>query len=67
MQIERLDKEIVIRIPRELDSKRLQSVLDLIRYGELTAKSKTSQKQVDELSTEINKGWWAKNRSKFIR
>ncbi len=67
MQVERLDKEIVIRIPLEMDSKKLQNVLDLIRYGELTAKSEATQEQVDQMASEINKSWWAKNRDKFIK
>lgn len=67
MQIERLDKEIVIRIPVEMDSKKLQNILDLIRYGELTAKSEATQEQVDQMASEINQSWWAKNRGKFIK
>lgn len=62
MQVERLENEIVIRIPVDLDSKKLQNVLNLIRYGELTAKSEATQKQVDQMSSEINQSWWAKNR-----
>jgi len=67
MRIERTKNEIVIRIPSDLDSNRLQRVLDLIRYGELTSKSSATQEQVDELSSEINKKWWSKNKDNFVK
>ncbi len=67
MRVERLKDEILVRIPLELDSKRLQNILDLIRYGELTSKSDATQEQIDQLSSDINKSWWAKNRDKFIK
>ncbi|MCV9388382.1 hypothetical protein [Reichenbachiella ulvae] len=67
MQVERSDKEIVVRITENLDSKRLQGILDLIRYGELTAKSEATQAEADELASSINKSWWAKNKSRFTQ
>ena len=67
MRVERSDKEIVVRIPLELNSKKLQDVLDLIRYGELTAKREAKQEQVDQMASGINKSWWAKNRDRFIK
>ncbi len=66
MKIERKNDEIVIRISSDLDTNRLQQFLNLVRYGELTSKSNANQAQVDELASEINKNWWAKNKSKFI-
>ena len=67
MQVERLDNEILIRISSNLDSKRLQSILDLIRYGELTSKSTGTQKQADKLASDANKSWWMKNKDRFIK
>lgn len=67
MQVERLEKEILIRIPKDLDSEKLQEMLDLIRYAELTTKSTATQDQIDELASEINKNWWKQNRSRFIK
>lgn len=66
MKVERKNDEIVIRISSDLDTNRLQKFLNLLRYGELTAKSNANQAQVDELASEINKNWWAKNKRKFI-
>ncbi|CAD5283794.1 MULTISPECIES: hypothetical protein [unclassified Imperialibacter] len=67
MQVDRSDKEIIVRIPIGLDSEKLQSVLDLIRYGELTSKSTVAQEEVDQLASDINKSWWLKNRDRFIK
>lgn len=67
MQVDRSEKEIVVRIPIDLDSEKLQSVLDLIRYGELTSQSNIGQEEVDKLASEINKSWWSKNRNRFIK
>lgn len=67
MRIERSSDEILIRIPASLDSEKLQSILDLIRYGELTSKSSLSQEDVDKLARSVNKSWWTKNRNKYIK
>ncbi len=67
MRIERLENEILIRIPLTLDSDKLQSILDLIRYGELTAKSTGTQKEVDEFASDVNKSWWGKNKDRFVK
>ena len=67
MQVERINNEIVIRIPSDMDTNRLQEILNLVRYGELTSKSTATQDEVDDLASEINKNWWAKNRGKFLK
>ena len=67
MQIERLDNEILVRIPIDQDSEKLQEILDLIRYAELTSKSTATQEEVDKLASEVNKSWWNENRSRFIK
>ncbi|MEQ8338578.1 MAG: hypothetical protein RIA62_14575 [Cyclobacteriaceae bacterium] len=67
MRVERLDKEILVRIPLTQDSEKLQEILDLIRYAELTSKSKATQQEVDKFASEVNKSWWSKNRSRFIK
>lgn len=67
MQVERLDKEILVRIPTDKDTEKLQEILDLLRYAELTSKSTATQDEVDEFASEVNKSWWNKNRSNFIK
>lgn len=67
MQVERLDGEVLVRIPADKDSDKLQEMLDLIRYAELTSQSTATQKEVDEFAFEVNKNWWTNNRNRFIR
>lgn len=67
MQIERTTDEIVIRIPSYVDTQGLQRLIDFLTYREATAKSKANQSDVDELAAEVKKGWWDKNRSRFVK
>lgn len=67
MQIERTKKEVIIRLPATVDTDDLQDFLNYVRYKELTSKFSVSQTQVDKLSNDINKGWWTKNRKRFIK
>jgi hypothetical protein len=67
MIIERTSKEVIIRLPSSVDTKGLQRLVDYLTYKEATAKSKAKQADVDVLATESKEGWWAKNRSRFIK
>ena len=67
MQIERTTDEILIRIPSYVDTQGLQRLIDFLTYREATSKSKAKQSDVDELATEVKKGWWDNNRSRFVK
>jgi hypothetical protein len=67
MTIERKNDEIIIKISSSLDGRDLQDLLNLIRYKELTAKSKIKQATVNKLSRSINKSWWKKNAKRFVK
>ena len=67
MVIERTSKEIIIRLPSYVDTNGLQSLVDFLIYKEVTAKSKAKQSDVDQLARDAKKGWWAENRSKFVK
>ncbi len=66
MQIERTNKEILIRLSSEIDLTGLQRIIDFIKFREISSKSKASQKQIDELAKSANQSWWEKNKSRFI-
>lgn len=66
MLIERTSNEIIIRIPSYVDTKGLQRLIDYLAYKEATSKSKAKQSEVDKLAKEIKKGWWKKNKSRFV-
>ncbi len=67
MLIERTDKEVIIRLPSGVDTEGLQRLIDYLIYKEATSKSKAKQTQVDELSKMVKKGWWNKNRKRFLK
>ena len=67
MVIERTSKEVIIRLPSYINTKGLQSLVDYLTYKEATSKSKAKQSDVDELSNDVKKGWWAENRSKLVK
>ncbi len=66
MTIERVNDEIVIRIPDIVDPEKLQILINYLKYQEVTVKSEASQEDVDELSSEINKNWWKGNKDRFL-
>ena len=67
MIIERKNKELIIRIPETVDTEEIQDFVDYVRYKELTSKAKNvDQSIVDQLTEEINKNWWTKNRSRLL-
>ena len=66
MQIERTNKEILIRLTSGTDLVGLQRVLDYLKFREIASKSKATQKQIDELSSESKSSWWNKNKSRFV-
>lgn len=67
MLIERTESEIIIRLPSFVDTSELQRLVDFLSYKEATSKSKAKQSDVDKLAKEIKKGWWKKNRRRFIK
>lgn len=60
MIVERKDNEILVRLPANVDLTELQNMLDYLEYKENTTNTKASQKEVDELSEEVNKSIWSK-------
>jgi hypothetical protein len=68
MVIERNDnKQITITVSSEVDSFGLQRLIDYVKYLEATSKSKAKQPEIDKLADQVNSGWWAKNRKRFIK
>jgi thioredoxin-related protein len=67
MVIERTKKEVIIRLPSYIDTEGLQNLINYLIYKEATDKSLAKQDDVDKLAKEIKKGWWSKNRRRFIK
>lgn len=67
MVIERTKKEIIIRLPAYIDTEGLQTLINYLTYKEATDKSQAKQADVDQFAKDLKKGWWSKNRSRFIK
>ena len=67
MVIERINNEIVLRIPSFTNFEEMQRMVDLMRYKEATARSKAKQEDIDKIVNDSKKGWWEKNRNHFIK
>lgn len=67
MLIERTIDEVIIRLPASVDTTGLQRLVDYLTYKEATANSKATQQQVDKVAEDVKKGWWGKNRKRFLK
>lgn len=65
MIIERTPNEIIFRFPKSMNLDDLQDLTDLFEYKELTKKSKTSQKEADDLVKTIKKGRWERTKQQL--
>ena len=67
MVVERMDNEVIIRLPEFMDIEEVQRTIDLISLKAATVRSVASQKEIDSLAKEANKGWWAENRNRYVK
>lgn len=67
MIIERVNNEIVIKLPGDINIDELQDMTDWFQYLEITRRSKAKQADVDSLVKQIKKGRWDKRKSALIK
>ena len=67
MIIERTSKEVIIRIPSNVDVTDLQEMIDFIYYKEITSKSQAKQSEIDEFLNSFKKGRHSKILSKTTK
>ena len=67
MTIEQINNEVIIRLPMCMNFEAMQRMIDLVSLKEATARSVATQEDIDLLAKEVNKGWWAKNRSRYMK
>ncbi len=60
MIVERQNNEILVRFSAGAKASKIQSILDYLRYEELTSKSKASEKDVEKLVKESKSNRWEK-------
>ena len=46
MIIERTEKEVIIRIPGNMDTSDIQEMIDFVQYKEITSKSQATPKEI---------------------
>ena len=67
MTVEQIEDEVIIRLPKFMDFEAMQRTIDLISLKEATARSAATQDDIDLLAKEANKGWWTKNRRRYVK
>jgi len=67
MVIERTDKEIIFRLPGDIDTTGLQRIVNYLKYKEAIRKSQGTEEQANKLANESKKRWWAENKERFIK
>jgi hypothetical protein len=67
MVVERTDREVIIRMPANVNYEGIQKMIDLMSLREANASSVATQENIDLLAKEVDSGWWAENRNRYIR
>jgi hypothetical protein len=67
MIIERTKKEIIIRLPANINIDELQDMTDWFQYKEIVRKSKAKQPDVNSLVSQIKKGRWKRRKVALIK
>lgn len=62
MKIERKGNELLIRLKVGKKDTKIQNILDLLNYMELTSKTKSTEQNSDTLFKEMKKGRWKRNK-----
>jgi len=58
MIVERQNNEILVRFDARTKASRIQTILDYLRYEELTAKSDATEDDLEKLIKDVKKGRW---------
>jgi uncharacterized small protein (DUF1192 family) len=67
MTVELIEDEVIVRLPKFMDFEAMQKMIDLISLKEIAARSAATQEEIDVLADEVNKGWWEKNRNRYLK
>ncbi len=68
MQLTFEDNEVILKFPRDLLSEGyVQDFFQRLKSEMIIRKSRLSEEAAWELSEEIKKKWWEKNRERFLK
>ena len=62
MIVERQNNEILVRFSAGIKTSKIQTILDYLRYEELTSKSTATEQDVDKFVKEVKKGRWERTK-----
>ncbi|MCD4744705.1 MAG: hypothetical protein K8R58_00220 [Bacteroidales bacterium] len=65
MIVERQNNEILVRFSAGIKTSKIQTILDYLRYEELTSKSTATEQDVDKLVKEVKKGRWERTKKEL--
>ncbi|SKB82524.1 hypothetical protein [Dyadobacter psychrophilus] len=66
MVITRQDKSIIIEASDSINMGAVQKVIDYINILEIAAQNQGTDEDASELAMQVNKNWWAENKSRFL-
>jgi len=58
MIVERQNNEILVRFKAGTKASKIQTIIDYLRYEELTSKSNATEEDVENLLKKVKKGRW---------
>ena len=65
--VEKTDADLRVTIPKDaVPPKRLNALLDWLRFEEIAQRSQLTEAEADRLADEMKAGWWAANKDRFI-
>ena len=67
MVIERINNEIVIRLPADIDTTGFKQIAKYIKCKNAIKKSVQREEQINLLADESKKRWWDENKAKYIK
>lgn len=67
MTIEKTNKEIIFRLPPDIDTLGLQRIINYLKYKEATKDSTATEEKANALADESKKNWWKENKHRFIK
>ena len=65
MIVERVNNVIQVSFPNRMQAKRIQAILDYLRYEELTADSIATESDLEQILTEVKKGRWTRTKKEL--
>lgn len=67
MVIERINGELVVKIPDRISPLAIQEVLDYLEAMSLIGRSRASEKEIARLAQNLNREWWKNNKHRFVK